>query len=338
MVTAFAPVNIAWVKYMGKTDEGPSNASFSMTLAGIGSRTRIERIGNSPEVIFDFEDSPYTPPASGKEKIHRFLTSIKPFSQALQEFGFDCEVEPGIYRIHTSNNVPAGTGIATSASGFAALTLAWAAVLSGRRVHEWVDLYKTEPKAPDRLASIARLGSGSACRSFHGPFVEWTKDNRILPFSMSGPGFVDFVLLLETESKKIPSSEAHKRVPTSPEFPKRADSVSGRILRVKKALVEMDSSALCREVREEALEMHELFHTSVPPFRYLNSDSEKWLSGAPLQGTPFSEALITADAGANIHVFVREQESARFQDFLEENHRGLRFIVAKAGNGAFYDS
>ena len=338
MVTAFAPVNIAWVKYMGKKSDGPANSSISMTLDSLGTRTRIDKDEGEFALNFDFRGSPYVPPSSGIEKIHRFLGAIDPFCKALNEFGFDCEFRSGTYRIQTLNNVPAGTGIATSASGFAALTLAWACVLAGKRGKEWITTYQNEPAIHTRMAQIARLGSGSACRSFHGPFVEWTEDNLILPVSIKGADFVDFILLFETECKAVSSSEAHQRVVSSTLFPQRADSVSRRVRRIKEALQVADLPTLAQEVREEALEMHELFHTSIPPFRYLNSDSEFWLSGKALVGSAFSNAIVTADAGANIHVFVRETESRGFESFLKGNFPGVRYLFSKAGSGAFYDS
>jgi diphosphomevalonate decarboxylase len=338
MVTAFAPVNIAWVKYMGKKSDGPTNSSLSMTLDSLGTRTRIEKVAEGTALSFDFHGSPYMPPASGKEKIHRFLSSIELFENALHEFGFHCEFRPGTYRIHTLNNVPAGTGIASSASGFAALTLAWAGFLAGKRAKEWVRGYPKEPAIPIRMAQIARAGSGSACRSFHGPFVEWTMNNEIVPFEHKSHGFVDFILLFEVESKAVSSSDAHQRVVSSPRFSQRADSVAKRLQRIKEGLQNMDHPTLARDVREEALEMHELFHTSVPPFRYLNPDSEFWLSGSALRDSPFSNGIVTADAGANIHVFIQEAEALGFDSYLKSNFPGVRYLISKAGSGAFYDS
>jgi diphosphomevalonate decarboxylase len=338
MVTAFAPVNIAWVKYMGKKSDGPTNSSLSMTLDSLGTRTRIEKVAESSTLSFDFHGSPYVPPPSGIEKIHRFLSSVESFDEALKEFGFHCEFRPGTYRIHTLNNVPAGTGIATSASGFAALTLAWAHVLAGKQSKEWVRVYPEETAIPIRMAQIARSGSGSACRSFHGPFVEWTGNNEIVPFATKSHGFVDFILLFEIESKAVSSSDAHRRVVSSPLFSRRAGSVAKRLQRIKEGLQNQDLPTLACEVREEALEMHELFHTSIPPFRYLNPNSELWLSGNALRDTPFSTGIVTADAGANIHVFIQETEALGFDSFLKSNFPGVRYLISKAGSGAFYDS
>jgi diphosphomevalonate decarboxylase len=338
MVSAFAPVNIAWVKYMGKRKGGPANSSFSMTLASLGSRTRIERIADRGAYEFDFGGSAYVPPAAGIEKIHGFLSNTDPFEGVLEEFGFKARLEPGLFRIHTSNNVPAGTGVATSASGFAALTLAWTASLAGDRAQDWVNRYREDDLPAGRLALVARNGSGSSCRSFHGPFVEWSSENRISSFKDSRHSFVDFILLFETAVKAVSSSEAHQRVLSSPGFQARHTETRRRLEIIKDALRTGDLACLSREVREEALGMHELFHTSVPPFRYLTEASKFWLSGQALQGTAFEDAMITADAGANIHVFLEKGRASEFEWFLKQSHPGIRFIRDQAGEGAYYDS
>jgi diphosphomevalonate decarboxylase len=338
MVTAFAPVNIAWVKYMGKRVGGPANASFSITLDSLGSRTRIDRIRDSSQFEFVYEESPYVPPASGQEKIRLFLSDLDPFSSVLGRAGIPCDSRPGVYRIRTRNNVPAGTGIASSASGFAALTLAWAATLAGEHSGEWMRRYRQDSSLPGELADISRRGSGSACRSFHGPFVEWDVENRIVTHSGFAPKFVDFILLFETEEKKVSSSEAHRRVLSSPHFSERERNASERIEKIKNALHRSDISTLAREVRNEAIQMHELFHTSIPPFGYLNENSRFWLSGDALRSTPFSEAILTADAGANVHVFVPDRSAEEFRAFLGSRFPQLRFLTDRSGRGADYDS
>ena len=338
MVTVFAPVNIAWVKYMGKSPDGPANDSFSMTLEGLGSRTRIERVGDSPGFTIDFEGSPYVPPESGQRKIHSFLSEFELFSTLLRDCGFSCTRPIGRYRILTSNNVPAGTGIATSASGFAALTLAWLHELSGDRGPEWISRYGSDSRLPERAARIARIGSGSACRSFHGPFVEWTTRNEILPFSVAKDEFVDFILLLEDAPKEVPSSDAHRRVQGSPLLPSRVGATARRLAKIKEALLSSNHPVLAQEVRTEALEMHELFHSSMPPFSYLNQQSRFWLSGSWRSGTSFENAILTADAGANVHVFLPASSSHEFEVFLKRQFPELRFLVARSGKGAVYAS
>jgi len=334
MVKVFAPVNIAWVKYMGKASGYPTNASLSMTLESLGTETKIAWVSSQAKYEFDFEGSPYVPPRAGLEKIQKFLSDIQRFEKVLNQFGFECASKPGLYRIWTQNNVPAGTGIATSASGFAALTLAWLGILSGNRYLEWIKCYRTRDDIRAEVADLARLGSGSACRSFHGPFVEWTEDNRVFP--IQGPGFIDFVLVFETEVKKVSSSEAHERVKASPLFPGRRDRVRDRLSIIKDSLRSEDLITLSQAVLQEAIDMHELFHTSDPPFRYFNSHSEFWISRSDQMNFPTPHPIITADAGANIHLFIPEAQEQLWDQYLQMRFPELQFLKSKVGRGADY--
>jgi len=341
VVEAFAPVNIAWIKYMGKIDGHPTNASFSMTLDSLGTWTRVSFIGDASEWSFDFEGSPYVPPKEGLQKVRRFLSNPAPFLEVLKLSGIEGRVRPGHYRIHTRNLVPAGTGIATSASGFAALTLAWLAVLAGPALSEWIKKYDSSDDLALKLkraaAQVARLGSGSACRSFEGPFVEWFEDHQLKVFSDSRVRYVDFILLLETGVKAVTSSDAHQRVSTSPLFKGRRERASTRLERLKFLMHSSgDSAELAKLVREEALDMHELFHTSQPPFRYFNRESERWWERVVSPEFPVKNPLVTADAGANLHIFVPEDQSPVLDAWLKERYPKLAFLKAAAGKGAFY--
>jgi diphosphomevalonate decarboxylase len=334
MVTVFAPVNIAWIKYMGKSRGLPTNASFSMTLADLGTTTGISLLDPDAPLSITFEGSPYVPPETGQKKAERFLLDPVPFHKVLEDAGIPAQVTKGLYAIHTSNSVPAGTGIATSASGFAALTLAWFGILAGDHLSEFRARYEADGEFRSRVARVSALGSGSACRSFHGPFVEWRANGDVVPFSGEIERFVDFVLILESGVKAVSSSEAHGRVLSSPRFAGRAERAGGRLESVKRALLSGDLPALSRIVIEESIDMHELFHTSVPPFRYQNAESETWIRRVREKdsGLPSQNAILTLDAGANVHVFVPERE----EELWSRHFRGLDVSVrcSRAGEGA----
>jgi diphosphomevalonate decarboxylase len=338
MVTVFAPVNIAWIKYMGKNGVLPTNSSFSMTLSGLGTTTAISLSDPDAPLSITFEGSPYVPPETGRKKAERFLLALSPFRALLEEAGIPVRVTRGCYSIHTWNSVPAGTGIATSASGFAALTLAWFGVLAGNRLSEFRARYESDADFRSRVARVSALGSGSACRSFHGPFVEWKNSGEVVPFPSAESGvvdrFVDFVLILESHSKQVSSSEAHGRVRSSPRFAGRPERAGHRLDLVKQALLARDGKALSRIVLEEAVDMHELFHTSVPPFRYQNPDSEEWIRRVRENdpGLPSQNAILTLDAGANVHVFVPAAEQRIWGRYFQG--LGVRFECSGAGEGA----
>ena len=134
MVKVFAPVNIAWIKYMGKENGNPTNSSLSMTLGEIGTITRIKKISDSEGLEFSWSQEGYVPPQTGRDKAEYFLKNEKVWRDGFLDLGFNFIAPSGHFEISTFNNVPAGTGIATSASGFAALTLAWIGVLMGPQI------------------------------------------------------------------------------------------------------------------------------------------------------------------------------------------------------------
>jgi diphosphomevalonate decarboxylase len=335
MVKVFAPVNIAWVKYMGKTEGGPSNVSFSMTLNNTGTLTRIDRVSDEGALRFGFSEAGYVPPPAGQSKAFSFLSDFARFEPVLRNAGFEMRPYGGAFRITTRNHVPAGTGIATSASGFAALTLAWAAILSGDPVR-FRKRYEEDRDLRHALARVSATGSGSSCRSFGGPFVEWDPSAGISEFDI-GSDYTDFILLLETEVKAVSSSEAHVRVRTSPGFAARRPRTEERLFRMKTLMRSGERLELARLVLEEALEMHGLFHTSSPAFRYWNRESELWIdriSKGVSAGFPFPEVALTFDAGANAHLFVPSEDADRLERYLRDAHPSLGFIRDSAGKGA----
>ena len=339
MVSVFAPVNIAWIKYMGKESGRPSNRSFSMTLDHLGTKTKIRLIQLEGKLNFNFSLEGYVPPASGQIKSARFLSRLELFQKVLEEFGFHVTEPSGVFEIVTQNNIPAGAGIASSASGYAALTLAWFGVLSGSRFSEWRALYRSNSTLRANVAAVSALGSGSSCRSFGGPFVEWDPGQGVFDFSDLHEPYVDLILLLDEGEKAVSSSEAHERVRTSSEFGGRAARVRSRMSELLPAMKLGKRELISRLVWDEAMDMHELFHTSVPSFSYWNERSRDWLRrlkpGTP--SLPSANASVTMDAGANIHVFVPKAEVELWLDYLKGTDPKVHLLRAESGMGADYD-
>ena len=150
---ATAPSNIAFLKYWGKSDSSaqwPSNNSLSMTLSNCVTQTKAFVIKGSDqfELFFDGEE---ILESSFRDKVVKFLTFLK------NKFSFEHYL-----RIDTRNSFPTASGIASSASGFAALTLA--ALAAWNESESLTDL-ENHGLSREVLADLARLGSGSACRS-----------------------------------------------------------------------------------------------------------------------------------------------------------------------------
>jgi diphosphomevalonate decarboxylase len=341
----FAPVNIAWIKYMGKSDVGPSNDSLSMTLSRFGTTTELQFFPeNSGNVSIQFaKTSPYIPPETGRKKAQNFLSQTPLFWEVLGSLGFASKSFNGRVELSTQNNVPAGTGVATSASGFAALTLCYIDFLAwisegspGQKRFREAFLNSAEFRS--RVAKVASFGSGSACRSFDGPFVKWSTDHQVQALKTTHR-YTDFLILCEDRPKEVSSSDAHVRVKTSPRFTARLSSVNTRLEFVMECLKAPPTPEvwlkLANAVREEALEMHELFHTSVPSFSYLNRSSLEILSCIRNEKTPTPHGILTFDAGANAHLFVPEGEASVWREFLSQQFSSLRILEDECGRGAY---
>jgi diphosphomevalonate decarboxylase len=341
--SAFSPVNIAWIKYMGKENGQPTNSSLSMTLKNTGTTTRIHASSEGcGELSLLWDGSGYVPPAKGQQKVQLFLTNERVWREAIEALGYPVTFPRGNIEIFTQNNVPAGTGIATSASAFAALTLTWAQLLVTLAKPEnqarWVAEYSENPKLRQALAEIARKGSGSSCRSFDGPWVEWHPRTGIHKIETGKVRFVDLILLIDHEEKEVSSSEAHERVKSSPKFLGRVGRVETRMTHVKHALKKDDLKSLQREVLAEALDMHELFHTSVPAFSYLKPLSREWIQMFETNDSalPTENGIMTLDAGANVHIFIPEKEADVWIQFIKTRYPTLKFVKTIEGTGAHY--
>ena len=193
----FAPINIALVKYWGKRDEElrlPMSTSVSMRGKNLGSKTRIS-ISNQDTFLINNSTYSNTINSNSTNRIFAFLNLFRNALNIKQTF-----------QIETHNNFPTAAGIASSASGFAALTLA---------INELLNLKLSARE----LSILARLGSGSACRSvINSDFAVWNKgiladgmDSFAEPVGLKlQEKICMFVAIVSTNSKKISSSEAMK--------------------------------------------------------------------------------------------------------------------------------
>ena len=346
---AFAPVNIAWIKYMGKMEGKPTNSSLSMTLNSLGTSTTMTVLPEGSHLKFVWNEKGYVPPQTGILKTEFFLRNESHWRQLLETFGFELHIPQTHVMIHSVNNVPAATGIATSASAYAALTMAWSALLAGPRRLEWMARFNAhDPEFRKAIAEVAAKGSGSACRSIEGPWVEWSPVNGVSRIEGGEMKWIDFILLIDNEPKAVSSSEAHQRVKTSPLFVGRAARAEKRLEELKELLIARPQPlTLIRQlVLDEALDMHELFHTSAPSFRYMNSTSQEVVHtfqkhSAELDlGLPSLNAVVTLDAGANVHLFVPAAEQDEWTFWLRQEFPKIPFMMDEShlSKGARYES
>ena len=302
-VTATAPSNIALLKYWGKRDavrQWPANDSLSMTLSAAKTETTAA-VAAADSVVF--EGRALAPESKEAKKIARHLDRLR-----------GATGNGARLAIETRNTFPAGCGIASSASGFAALTAAGCAALVGA-----TDASGLAARGFDlaTLAALARQGSGSACRSLAGGYVRWTAGDaadRQAVAQVVAPGMfdlADLIVVLSDKEKAVPSTAAHAFAWSSPLFPPRLAGVAERIARIEAALKGCDFTALGIEIEAEALEMHAVIMTATPPVSYLTAATTAfctWLREQRQRGG--FEAYFTIDAGPNVHVLARLEDAA----------------------------
>lgn len=283
--TAIAHPNIALIKYWGNQDDElriPSNGSISINLAGLESRTKV---------TFDHSYTHDTLLINGvfaeqyaQERVSAFLDVVRKMSD-----------EQGFAHVESINNFPAGTGIASSASAFAALALA-ASTAAGLRLTEC------------ELSRLARRGSGSACRSIPGGFVEWfagKDDHTSLAASFAPPEYwalADCIVIVSQTHKSTGSSEGHATAKTSPLQETRIATTPARLTVCREAILKRDFFTLAEVVEMDSNLMHAVMMTSQPPLLYWEPATITIMKSVQEWRKNGLACFYTIDAGPNVHV------------------------------------
>jgi diphosphomevalonate decarboxylase len=327
--TASAPSNIAFVKYWGKRDaamQWPANDSLSMTLTRCRTITSAKKIPGSRD-IFRFEGRELTSDnPSSSHKVFEHLGRLR------DELRVSSAIE-----ITSQNTFPTACGIASSASGFAALTLAATAALTGET--EW-DKLAVLGMPRQRLAHLARMGSGSAGRSIFGGFVHWAagdtaNSQEIVEICPSSHwGLSDLVIVFSGHSKHTSSSDAHKAAWGSPFFPARLAGIDSRMERVTAAIKTRNIEALGEQIESDALEMHAVAMTGTPAANYIKEDTAKFLAWVRQErSTGGLPAWFTIDAGPNVHLICETTACASIAKRVSEVWPQVRVIMDQIGPG-----
>ena len=306
MTTAIAHPNIALVKYWGKQNHilnYPASPSLSITLDSLITKTKVSASTETRLLL------------NGKRnedlKVAKFLDLFR------EKF----ELPP--VSVETDNNFPTGAGLASSASGFAALVTAlnenFQLGLSLSSLSEW-----------------ARRGSASAARSIFGGFVTLQGPNWRADQLAKEPHWdLEICIVVINEGpKKISSTTGMKTSEaTSPFYLEWIKSADSDFEIAKKAIIERDFVKLSEVSEQNCLKMHSVMHTSQPAISY-------WAPGTVLAmelvreirstGTP---AFFTMDAGPQVKVIYPKQHRTIIQKSLEEL-KNVRLIWASLGPGA----
>lgn len=237
--TAIAHPNIAFIKYWGNRDDVlrlPLNGSISMNLSGMESTTTVQFGAELKQDSFELNGE--TQSGSSLQRVSQFLDHVRRLANSNQ-----------YARVSSSNNFPTGAGIASSASAFAALALA-ASKAAG------LDLSQKD------LSRLARLGSGSACRSIPDGFVEWLPgedDASSYAVSIAPKDYwnlVDAVAVISQEHKPVGSSTGHKLAQTSPLNAQRVQDAPDRLKHCREALLGRDFARFAEVVELDSHYMH----------------------------------------------------------------------------------
>ena len=338
-VTYKAPSNIALIKYWGKhADQIPANPSISFTLDICATTTSLsfkKLQEETDQFSFDlfFEGNPKE---TFRPKILTFFERIEPYLPFLKEYHF---------KIETSNSFPHSSGIASSASGMAALSLC----LLDIEKQGNADL--TDLKFNQKASFLARLGSGSACRSIEGELVQWGAHKDIpnssdlygikFPFDVHAvfKDYQDTILLVDKGQKKVSSSVGHGLMKDHPFAQKRFEQAHHNLDVLKQVLIEGNLDRFIAIVESEALTLHAMMMTSTPYFILAKPNTLKIIEMIwEFRQQSKTHLCFTLDAGANVHVLYPEKEKDKVLQFIQDELVAFcesgQYICDQTGLGA----
>lgn len=320
-VTAEAPSNLAFVKYWGARDLGrgvPNHPSLSMTLSRCLSRCTVETTASGDDEVLRADGEGELRPATS-----RFA---RPVLRQLGRLRRAAGGGPAL-RVAARNNFPTGAGLASSASGFASVTLAAARAFG-------MDL------GPGELSVWARRsGSGSAARSTLGGYVQWpSEENMEGPARQLAPpehwDLRDLIALVDPGEKEVSSRVGHERADSSPHYGKRMQLVGDRLEEARAALRGRDLGRLGRVLEREAVEMHLVAMSSRPPIFYWSAGTLRVMGAVrELRVEQGREAYFTIDAGPNVHVVCRPADEEPVAARLGELPAVRRVLRDRVGAG-----
>ncbi len=314
-----SPSNIALVKYWGKrADQIPANPSISFTLSACATTTTVEfEILKTPlnDFRFDFFFEGI-PKEDFKPKINRFFERTMAYLPFLKSYHL---------KIDSTNSFPHSSGIASSASGMSALALCL--VDFERCLNPDI----TKEHFNKKASFLARLGSGSACRSIEGSLVQWgthsdTKGSSDL-YGIQYKGevhpifnkFHDTILLVDKGQKQVSSTVGHGLMHNHPYSEQRFAQAHHNLSSLRTMLASGDLKAFIQLVESEALTLHAMMMTSRPYFVLMKPNTLEIINRIwAFRERSKTHVCFTLDAGANVHVLYPENEKKQVYQFIQD--------------------
>lgn len=332
-----SPSNIALVKYWGKREHQiPENPSISFTLSNCKTVTEVtftkkESDSYSFEVYFEGEKN-----EAFKPKIQTFFERIEVYVPFIKDYHF---------KIETSNTFPHSSGIASSASGMSALALCLMSV-----EEKLTEIKMSKDYFNKKASFLARLGSGSACRSIEGELVVWgqnksTESSDLYGIKFDGeihPNFKNYqdtILLVDKGEKQVSSTVGHQLMYGHPFATQRFEQAHENLANLKAILASGDQKAFINIIESEALTLHAMMMTSMPYFILMKPNTLQIINKIwNYRNENDSNVCFTLDAGANVHVLYPEIEKESVLEFIKNELvaycQNGHFITDHVGNGA----
>ena len=317
LVSASCPSNIALIKYWGKYENQiPANPSISYTLNHCRTNTTMEFFAGEDFSVQTFlagnEEKKFA------EKIEKYFKNIEPYLPWVLK---------GKYIIKTENTFPHSSGIASSASGFGAIAKCL------MNLDEIFNSNNQQPEFTNQKASfLARLGSGSACRSLYEGLVVWGKTAEVegssdlfaVPYNNDEihpifRNFNDWVLLIHEGQKSVSSTVGHGLMNTNPYAERRFQEAHENFTKLKTILSSGDMEGFIKLVEHEALTLHAMMMMSDPAFILMKTGTLEVINKIwDFRRITGLSLFFTLDAGANVHLlFPNDIDNDRITDFIQ---------------------
>ena len=312
-VFASCPSNIALIKYWGKYEgQIPANPSISFTLSNCKTETKmIFRSGEKFSVktfLAGKEETKFS------EKIEKYFRNIEKYLPWILQ---------GSFVIETENTFPHSSGIASSASGFGAIAKCLMEMDKAFSGKDFFDVKKA--------SFLARLGSGSACRSVYDGLVVWGKVNEMEGssdlYAVKYPNeeihpifrdFNDYVLLIHEGQKSVSSTMGHGLMNTNPYAERRFQEARENFAPMKEILKSGDLQAFMKLVEHEALTLHAMMMMSDPAFILMQKGTLQVINRVwEFRKETNLPLFFTLDAGANVHLLFPSEKKAEITNFIE---------------------
>ena len=318
IASARAHSNIAFIKYWGNRDHRlrlPANSSLSMNLSALHTTTTVRWSADLATDSLTINGE--APAVAALRRVQAHLDRLR------RRLGTKLRAQ-----VDSRNNFPMGAGIASSASAFAALTMAAVAALN-ERISE------------RELTTLARLGSGSAARSIPGGFVEWhfahTHEDSYAETIAAADHWhlVDVIAIVSHQHKRVGSTAGHASANSSIFQSARVETAAARLKEVKQAIVQRDFELLARVVEADSNLMHAVMMTSRPPLFYwqpltlaVMEAVRSWREDAGLR------VCYTLDAGPNVHCICAADDAQAVAERLSDLSPAIDILRSGVGGGA----